>query len=249
MRRSISLSAVLIAAVPAFGQGFGQSLDIIRSDNIQNTMQLNIRSRSFVRAHPSLAWFVFPFEATPDYNYGYSQTVPCITGRNLAVGNAIYNRILFRNANVPMSFQGFASNHSFQRAGRTAQALVGPVQFHVSYDSSGINQKQIVFASPPTAQLSGPTANLSARLTTSQIGPFNRPRYNVTGFYIDQNGINNVNLITPIGGITFDTFLNVAPDSFTMPIARLNVPTARLTQQPKVITAASFKAYYELRLQ
>jgi len=123
------------------------------------------------------------------------------------------------------------------------------VQFHVSYDSSGINQKQIVFASPPTAQLSGPTANLSARLTTSQIGPFNRPRYNVTGFYIDQNGINNVNLITPIGGITFDTFLNVAPTSFNMPVARLNVPTARLTQQPKVITAASFKAYYELRLQ
>ena len=249
MRRSISLSTVLFAAVPAFGQGFGVSLDIIRSDNIQNTLQLNIGSRSFVRAHPSLAWFVFPFEATPDYNYGYSQTAPCIGGRNPIIGNAIYNRILFRNANLPMSFQGFASNHSFERAGRTLQALVGPVQFHVSYDSSGINQKQIVFAAPPTAQLSGPTANLSARLTTSQIGPFNRPRYNVTGFFIDQQGINNVNLITPIGGITFDTFLNVAPSSFTMPIARLNVPTARLTQQPKVITSASFKAYYELRLQ
>src|SRR5215203_6797192 len=113
MLRSFAVAAIFAAAVPAFGQGFGESLDIIRSDNIQNTLQLNIGSRSFVRANPSLAWFVFPFEATPDYNYGYSQTVPCITGRNVAVGNAVYNRILFRNANLPMSFVGLAGNHTF----------------------------------------------------------------------------------------------------------------------------------------
>jgi hypothetical protein len=202
-----------------------------------------------VRANPSLAWFVFPFEAFPDYNFGYSQTSPCIGGRTPVIGNAIFNRMFFRNANVPVSFQGFASQHSFVKAPPGPFALVGPVKFLVSYDSSGITQREIVFNSPPTAALSGPTANLSARLTTSRIGPFNPPRYNVTGFFIDQNGINNVNLVTPIGGIIFDTFLNVSPPTFTMPLARLNVPTARLTQQPKAITAASFKAYYELRLQ
>lgn len=248
MLRSIAVFSALASSAAAFGQ-FGQSMDIIRTDNIQNTLQLNIKTRSFVRAHPSLAWFVFPFEATPDYNYGYSQTSPCIGGRYPVIGNAIYNRILFRNANVPMSYLGLAGNHSFQLATRTPFALVGPVEFWTIYTSSGINQKDINFAAAPTAQLSGPTANLSARLTTTRLGPGARGQYNVTGFYIDQQGINNVNLVTPDGGISFNTFLNVAPASFTMPIARLNVPTARVTQQPKVITSAFFKAYYELRLQ
>src|SRR4051812_41816082 len=240
MLRSFVVSTMLAAAAVVNGQG---STDIIRTDNIQNTLQLNIRNRSFVRAHPSLAWFVFPFEATPDYNYGYSQTSPCIGGRFPIIGNAIYNRVLFRNANVPMSFLGLAGNHTFQLATRTPFALVGPVEFWTIYTSSGINQRDINFAAAPTAQLSGPTANLSARLTTTRLGTGARGRYNVTGFFIDQQGINNVNLVTDEGGISFNTFLGVAPSTFTMPVARLTVPTARMTQQPKVITSAFFKAY------
>jgi len=246
MLRSFVVSTMLAAAAVVNGQG---STDIIRTDNIQNTLQFNIRNRSFVRAHPSLAWFVFPFEATPDYNYGYSQTSPCIGGRVSIIGNAIYNRILFRNANVPMSYLGLAGNHTFQLATRTPMALVGPVEFWAMYNSSGITQRDITLAGAPTAQLSGPTANLSATLTGTRLGPLNPAQYRVTGFFIDQAGINNVNLVTPIGGIAFNTFLNVAPSTFNMPVARLNVPAARLTQQPKVITSAFFKAYYELRLQ
>jgi hypothetical protein len=245
MLRSI---AVLTAAVAATAS-FGQNTDIIRTDRIQNTMQLNIRNRGFVRAHPSLAWFVFPFEATPDYNFGYAQTSPCMGRRTPVVGNAIYNRIFFRNANVPMGFVGRAGSHAFQKAPPGVFALAGPVEFLAAYNSRGITQREIVFASPPTARMSGPTADLSATLTSNRLSPFSPARYRVTGFFVDQNGINNVNLVTPIGGIVFDTFLQVSPETFTMPQARLDVPTARLTQQPKVITSAFFKAYYELRLQ
>ena len=226
-----------------------QNVDIIRSDNIQNTLQLRIRNTQFVRAHPSLVWFVFPFEATPDYNYGYAQTSPCMFGRKPVIGNAVYNRIFYRNANVVTSFYGNASNHTFQKAPREQFSLVGPVEFWAMYNSSGLGQKDIVFASPPTAQLSGPSANLSATLTSSIIGQARLPRYRVTGFYIDQQGINNVNLITPIGGISFNTFLNVAPQNFSMPLAKLTVPLGRVLQQPRAITSAFFKAYYELRLQ
>lgn len=238
-----------LVALSATFAASAQNMDIIRADRIQNTLQLRIKNTQFVRAHPSLAWFVFPFEGTPDYNYGYSQTSPCLGGRYPVVGNAIYNRILFQNANVVTSFLGLAGNHSFQRAQRDPFALVGPVEFWAMYNSSGLGQKDIVFQSAPSAQLSGPSANLSATLTSARIGAANLPRYRITGFYIDQQGINNVNLVTPVGGISFPTFLNVAPNNFDMPVARLNVPLGRLLQKPPRITSAFFKAYYELRLQ
>jgi hypothetical protein len=243
----IALAGML--ALTASSAATAQNMDIIRTDNLQNTLQLRIRNTQFVCAHPSLVWLVFPFEATPDYNYGYAQTCPTIFGRTPVIGNAVYNRILYRNANVVTSFFGNASNHTFQKAPPGIFNLVGPVEFWAAYNSSGLGQKNIIFNAAPTAVLSGPSANLSATLTTSTIGPALLPRYRVTGFFIDQNGINNVNLITPIGGISFATFLNVAPQNFSMPLARLNVPLGRLTQQPSRITSAFFKAYYELRLQ
>ena len=246
LRPTFAAAAALIfaAAAPA------QNMDIIRSDNIANTIQLRINNHSFVRAHPSLAWFVFPFEALPDYNYGYAQTSPCFTGaRWPVIGNALYNRIFFQNANVPMNFLARASGHTFQKAPPGPFALVGPVEFWGWYSSTGIIQRDIVLNGPVTMHLSGPTADLSATLTSNRIGPGRQVQYHVTGFYIDQNGINGVNLITQPGGISFATHLNVAPVNFDMPLARLDVPTARLTQQPKRITSAFFKAYYELRLQ
>jgi len=245
----LRIALVGTLALAASSAAVAQNMDIIRTDNIQNTLQLRIKNTQFVRAHPSFVWFVFPFEGTPDYNYGYAQTSPCMFGRTPIVGNAVYNRILFQNANVLTSFFGNASNHTFQKAPPGLFALVGPVEFWTQYNSSGLGQKNIVFNAAPTAALSGPSANLSATLTTLTIGPALLPRWRVTGFFIDQNGINNVNLITPIGGISFATFLNVAPQNFTMPLARLNVPLGRLTQQPSRITSAFFKAYYELRLQ
>jgi len=226
-----------------------QNTDIIRTDNIQNTLQLGIKNRSFVIANPELAWFVFPFEATPDYNFGYSQTSPCIFGRWPVIGNAVYSRLFFRNANVPMNFLARASGHTFQKAPQGPFALVGPIEFWGMYNSSGITQRDIVLNGPVTMRLSGPTADLSATLTRTRLGPLNPVQYRITGFYIDQNGINGVNLISPIGGTSFATFLSVAPETFSMPVARLDVPTAKLTQQPKKITAVFFKGYYELRLQ
>ena len=241
---AVLTAAAFAASAPA------QNMDIIRLDRIQNTIQLIFKSNNFVVAHPSLAWYVFPLQGTPDYNYGYSQTSPTIGGRTPIIGNAIYNRILFQNANVPMSFLGLAGSHIFQKAPQGAFALVGPVEFWAYYNSTGITQRDIVFASAPTARLSGPTADLSATLTGTRLGPFNPAQYRVNGFYIDQQGIHNINIVTPIGGISFATALNVAPQApFTMTQARLNVPTAKLTQQPRVITSAFFKAYYELRLQ
>jgi len=244
MLRSTAVFAALTFAAAASAQ----NTDIIRTDRIMNTMQLDIKTSKFVLADPQLAWYVFPFEATPDYNYGYSWTQPCPGRRNPIIRNAIYNRIFYRNANVPMSLVGLAGQHTFQKAPPGLFNLVGPVQFLASYNSTGITQRDITLAAPVTARMSGPTADLSATLTGSRLGPFNPARYNVTGFFIDQSGVHNVNLVTPIGGITFNTFLNVAPETFTMPAARLNVPTARLTQQPKAITTAFFKAYYELSL-
>jgi hypothetical protein len=213
-------------------------------------LELRFNNRRFVRAHPFLAWFVFPLEAVPDYNFGYAQTAPNIGGRRGIIGNAIFNRMLFQNARVTMSFLGLAGNHTFQKAPPTPLALVGPVQFLVAYNSRGISQRDIRFTGGvPTARLTGPTADLQAALTNTRMGPLFPPQYQVNGFFVDQNGVNFVNLVTPPGGVVFNTRLATAPDNFAMPNAFLNIPTAQLSSQPRVITAAFFKAYYELRLE
>jgi hypothetical protein len=70
----------------------------------------------------------------------------------------------------------------------------------------------------------------------------------VTGFFIDHGGINNVNLVSPIGGITFNTFLATSPQTVTMPLVNLTVPSTVMPQKPANPTSMSFKVLYRLQL-
>jgi hypothetical protein len=227
-----------------------QNLDHIRTDRLQNVGQFGIGTNLFNCAHPALVHFVHPPQGQPSYVYGYVQTCPTIGGRTQIFGSAVYNRMFFQNANLPMSYFGNANNHEFQKAPFGTFRLVGPAQFCASYGSTGLVQRDVVFPNgPPSARLRGPTADLTAVLLQNRLGPLNTARFRVTGFFIDQNGINNVNLITPIGGITFNTELQVAPNISSMPLVNLRVPRGIVNEAPRVPTTVAFKALYSLQLQ
>jgi hypothetical protein len=245
MFRSFALTTAMLFVVAAPAQvSF-----ITRTDSLSDSTQLTFGSGTRSISSPSTAWLVFPTQSDPSYNYGYAITGPTAGAQRPVVTNDLLNRNVFRAHNLFMSYNATANGHTFRLPNDSPFGLFGPVQFFARYNATGLFQRDVVFSAAPTAQMSGPTANLSARLSSTRIGQFNLPRYIVTGYFLNASGVNNVNLITPVGGITFNTFLAPSAATFSMPIARLTVPSNRLTTPPRSVTSTEFRANYELRLR
>jgi len=246
MLRSTSfLTALIVAAVSS-----AQSSLLTRIDGVPDSVQLTFRTQSLTSFSPSTAFGAIPNQTQPNYNFGYALTGPTVGARRPVVSNDIYNRNVFSSRDVLMSFTGVADNHVFQLPDDQPFSLVGPVQFAARYNATGLWQRDVVFSARPTARVVGPTANLQATLSTSRIGLFNKPRFNVTGFIINQSGVNNVNLISPVNGIIFNTFLTgPLPRTFSIPVTRMTIPSNRLTTPPRSTTSTEFRTSYNLRLQ
>ena len=245
LRSSAIMTAIFFAAVSS-----AQSSLLTRIDSVPDSVQLTFRTQSSSAVSPNTAWVTLPSQTQPDYNFGYSITAPTVGARRAIVSNDITNKNVFRNFGVDMSFTGVADGHVFRLPDDAPFSLSGSVQFVARYSATGLFQRDVVFSARPTARVVGPTANLTATLNTLRIGLFNKPRYNVTGFFINQNGVNNVNLVTPVNGFIFNTFLTgPLPSTFSIPVTRLTVPRNRLTVPPRAATTTDFRAAYELRLQ
>jgi hypothetical protein len=246
MLRSTSfLTALMVAAVaPA------QSSLLRRIDSVPDSVQLTLSTQSRTSAGPNTAFASIPNQSAPNYNFGYAITGPTVGARRAVVSNEVYNKNVFSNRDILMSFTGVADNHVFQLPDDQPFSLVGPVQFTARYNATGIWQRDVVFSARPTARVVGPTANLQATLSTSRIGLFSKPRFNVTGFIINQSGVNNVNLVSPVNGIIFNTFLTgPLPRTFSIPVTRMTIPSNRLTTPPRATTSTEFRTSYNLRLQ
>lgn len=246
MLRSTSfLTALVFAAVSS-----AQSSLLTRIDSVPDSVQLTFRTQSRTSISPNTAFASIPNQSQPNYIFGYAITAPTVGARRAVIGNEIYTKNVFNNRDVFMSFTGVADGHVFRLPDDQPFSLVGPVQFAVRYSATGIWQRDVVFNARPTARVVGPTANLQATLSTSRIGLFNKPRFNVTGFIINQNGVSNINLVSPVNGIIFNTFLTgPLPRTFSIPVTRMTIPSNRLTTPPRSTTSTEFKTSYTLRLQ
>jgi hypothetical protein len=239
----------VLAALAVAASAPGQAI-ITRTDAIPDVVQLTYNGRASAITNLTTAILATPSQAAPDYTFGYAFTGPTTGRSRISVLNDLFNRNRFGTGfNVFRAFTANASGHTFSIPADSPGALGGPVILNAVYRSTGVSQRYVYFASPPSAQVAGPTANLTAIMTGSRLGPFGFAQFHVTGFFIDANGVNPVDLITPIGGMTFNTFLASGPTTFSIPTTRLTVPQSRVTVPQAQPTTTEFRAYYELRQQ
>lgn len=247
MLRSTAVFALLAGAASAFGQAGSMT----RTDSVPDTVQLGFGARSSFASSPNTAVVALPSQSQPDYTFGYALTNPLTGRRTTIVQNDLFTRMVYRNPNIFMSYNGNASGHTFTLPVGTF-SIGGAVRFTGYYRSEGLAPRYVFYSAPPSAQIAGPTANLTATLNSNRMGQFSKPQFRVTGFFTDAGGINLVNEITRPGGITYNTFLATSPASFAIPASRLTVPSNRITVpqaagfQP---VTAEFRATYDLRLQ
>jgi len=249
MFRSTALFAALIAA----GTAPGQAGLMTRTDGVPDTVQATFQGRSSSISNRVAAVLAAPSQTQPDYAFGTAMTTPTTGSARPVLFNDLFNRNAYGGFNILRGIVVNASGHSFTiPTGAGAFSISGPVRFQATYRSTGISQRYVFFTSAPTAQIAGPTCNLTARLSSTRMGQFSPPTFNVSGFYTDQTGVHVVNQTTPVGGITYNTFLATAPASFSIPASRLTVPSNRVTVPggpgANPVTT-EFRATYQLSLQ
>ena len=104
MFRSTSyLTALVVAAVAS-----AQPSLLTRVDSVPDSVQLTFRNQSLSSFSPNAAWVTLPSQSQPNYNFGYAITGPTVGARRAIVSNEVYNRNVFSNRDILMSFTGSA---------------------------------------------------------------------------------------------------------------------------------------------